>query len=120
MKKTTRQSGQEWECLAKKKLEEEGYRVLAMNYSCRYGEIDIVGIEDSCLCFVEVKARTSKIFGEPYEAVNQKKLDKIAKTGEDFRNKWKKKLPMASRIDVVSMMGVSGEISIEIMKNVTG
>jgi len=54
--------------------------------------------------------------------VNEKKLEKIIKTGEYFRNKWKgKRLPVATRIDVASVLvDGDGEVkSFELMKNVT-
>jgi len=47
-----------------------GYRVLARNYSCRFGEIDIVALDGDCLVFVEVKTRTTDRFGAPEYAVN--------------------------------------------------
>ena len=47
-----------------------GYKILSMNYNCRFGEIDIVALDKECLVFVEVKTRTSKKYGAPENAVN--------------------------------------------------
>lgn len=55
-------------------LLEKGYRILGRNARTPYGEIDIVaGIEDATV-FVEVKARTSRSFGLPEEALTPRKL----------------------------------------------
>ena len=39
-----------------------GYRILARNYSCRFGEIDIIAADRHYVVFVEVKLRTSDRF----------------------------------------------------------
>lgn len=38
-------------------LERKGWTVLARNYCCRFGELDIVAQKDGVLAFVEVKLR---------------------------------------------------------------
>lgn len=54
-------------------LKERGYRVVARNYSCRYGEIDIVAVKGGEIHFVEVKTRTAENMGRPEEAVGKAK-----------------------------------------------
>lgn len=51
----------------------QGYSVLARNWRCRWGELDIVACEDSTLVVVEVKTRTGTRFGTPAEAVTAAK-----------------------------------------------
>jgi putative endonuclease len=46
-----------------------GYRLLARNWRCRVGELDIVAGKGSLVVFCEVKARSSAAFGLPVEAV---------------------------------------------------
>ena len=55
---------------AAKFLESREYKILYMNYNCRFGEIDIVGLDDKCLVFIEVKTRTTSRYGAPENAVN--------------------------------------------------
>lgn len=43
-------------------LRRHGYRILARNYSCRFGEIDIIAADRNYVVFVEVKLRTSDRF----------------------------------------------------------
>ena len=55
--RNTRKTGQEYEAMAAKYLEEKGYGILERNYRCPYGEIDIIAKDGSYLVFVEVKYR---------------------------------------------------------------
>jgi putative endonuclease len=58
-----------------------GYRVLARNWRCRSGEIDLVCANGSTLIICEVKARSSTRFGQPFEAVTldkQRRLRRLA------------------------------------------
>ena len=43
-------------------LRRRGYRILARNYSCRFGEIDIIAADRHYVVFVEVKLRASDRF----------------------------------------------------------
>jgi putative endonuclease len=65
------------EDLAVQHLEQAGYEVLARNWRCREGEIDIVARAGSVLCFVEVKTRSGLAFGEPAEAVGRQKSQRL-------------------------------------------
>ncbi|WP_366921651.1 YraN family protein [Metallumcola ferriviriculae] len=62
-------------------LKKFGYQIVARNFRCRYGEIDIIARDGDTLVFVEVKSRTSARFGSPFESVDirkQKKLRQLA------------------------------------------
>ncbi|NMN01462.1 YraN family protein [Bifidobacterium panos] len=55
-------------------LAAQGWRILERNWHCRYGELDIVAVDDeSRIVFVEVKTRRATRFGTPQEAVTQAK-----------------------------------------------
>jgi putative endonuclease len=61
--------------------EASGYTVLARNWRCREGELDLVVRRGRELVFVEVKTRRSDRFGIPAEAVTgtkQRRLRKLA------------------------------------------
>ena len=61
-----RQIGKTGEQIAADYLVRNGFTILEKNFrSGRFGEIDIIAEEDSYLCFVEVKMRTSDLFGAP-------------------------------------------------------
>ncbi len=63
----------EAEGLAALHLRQEGFRIVARNYRCRLGEIDIIARDGEAVVFVEVKARRSFRFGAPAESVTERK-----------------------------------------------
>ena len=66
------------EDLASKYLEAAGYIIIERNFLARQGEIDIIAKDKKELVFIEVKTRTSDIYGKPVEAVNtQKEKDRL-------------------------------------------
>lgn len=81
-----RKFGDRGEELAASHLEAKGYTVIARNFSCRAGELDIVAVKDGLLCFAEVKTRSfsSHAFGRPCEAVDWKKQRRLLTTAGVF------------------------------------
>lgn len=75
-----RDVGRKGECYAAAYLENKGYRILAQNYSSRYGEIDIIALAEGFIAFVEVKTRSRHCSYAPCEAVNAAKMKKITRT----------------------------------------
>ncbi|MCI8354270.1 MAG: YraN family protein [Lachnospiraceae bacterium] len=86
-------------------LEEQGVRILERNFRCRQGEIDLVGIHEGCLVFVEVKYRRNERSGMPEEAVGAGKQMKICQVSDYFRIRNKKYQDMQVRYDVVAIGG---------------
>ncbi len=65
------------EQLAAAYLQKKRYRILACNYKCRMGEIDIICENRKYLVFVEVKLRKTDHFGEAREFVGTKKQQRL-------------------------------------------
>ena len=86
-------------------LEEQGVRILERNFRCRQGEIDLVGIHEGCLVFVEVKYRRNERSGMPEEAVGAGKQMKICRVSDYFSIRNKKYQDMQVRYDVVAIGG---------------
>ena len=64
-------------------LRGQGYRILASQYRCRFGEIDLIArSREGILCFVEVKARTSSRFAAAREAVTAAKQRRLRTTAQ--------------------------------------
>jgi putative endonuclease len=66
------------EQLAVEHLHGLGLRIVARNWRCRYGELDVIAAEGAnTLVFVEVKTRTGDGFGGVAEAVTPQKVRRI-------------------------------------------
>jgi hypothetical protein len=66
-----RQLGRRGEDLATAYLRQQGYVILARNWRCPVGEIDIVAREGEILAFVEVRTRRGDRFGTPEESITR-------------------------------------------------
>lgn len=69
--------GKRGEELAAAFLESEGYAILDRNWRCQQGEIDVVAFDGIDTVFVEVKTRSSVLFGHPLEAITVLKLARL-------------------------------------------
>lgn len=76
--------GKEGEAIAVSYLLKKHYRILERNFKARYGEIDIVALDGDTLVFVEVKTRSSRLYGTPEEAITPWKLRELAKTAQYY------------------------------------
>ncbi len=76
--------GAKFEQNAAEFLQENGYQILAKNFRCRIGEIDLVAKAEGYLCFIEVKYRSDTGKGYPAEAINYNKIRKITRTAEFY------------------------------------
>jgi putative endonuclease len=65
-------------------LEAGGCFILARNYRCPFGEIDLIALDQGVLAFVEVKTRSSTAWGPPRDAVTSAKRRKIARTASHY------------------------------------
>jgi len=95
--------GKQGELEAAKFLESKGYKIISRNFKCSLGEIDIIAQDKDTYCFIEVKARSSRDFGLPQEAVSRIKQRQISKAALVFL-KENKLLDKKARFDVVSVI----------------
>lgn len=97
--------GTAYEKLAGAYLQQQGYEVLAYNFRCRTGEIDIIAKDGAYLVFVEVKYRSSSQAGSPFEAVGRKKQQIISRTASYYCMKHGYGENVPCRFDVVGICG---------------
>ena len=108
--------GRKGEELAIRFLEKKGYRIVARNYVCKLGEIDIIAKEKDTLAFIEVKTRTSALFGPPELSVTPFKQMQLSKAALYFL-KEKRLEDVKARFDVVAIvLGHDGE-EIELIRD---
>lgn len=117
---STRASGIVGEESAIDYLQGKGYKIIGKNFRSRFGEIDIIALEDGALVFVEVKTRWSNKYGTPEEAVTPQKIRSIIKTA-DYYKLLHPNTPNLMRIDVVAIDAIDADVTgIRLIKNVTG
>ena len=95
-------------------LAERGYEIVARNIRTPYGEIDLVARKDDFTIFVEVKTRTSKIFGPPEIAVSLRKQGHMRSCAEHYAQQneidhW--------QIDVIAVEDLDGKPQITHFEN---
>lgn len=81
---TRRDTGAAGERYAARLYKKAGYEVAACNYSCRYGEVDIICENGEYIVFAEVKARDFSSGYLPREAVTPQKRRRIVRTAEHY------------------------------------
>lgn len=65
-------------------LQKNDFVILERNFRVRQGEIDVVGLHQNCLVFVEVKFRSGNKHGEAVEAVGVTKQRQICKVSQFY------------------------------------
>lgn len=109
------ESGRIAERLARRYLEKQGLQLLRSNYSCRYGELDLVMIHRRSLVIVEIRYRRSRKFMTPGESISQAKRQKIARATMHFIQHNPRHQHQPVRFDVVSLSGPLGDSRIDWM-----
>lgn len=99
----SKQLGASGEELAAQFLLRKGYRILARNLKTRYGEIDILAVDEnnaSTLVIIEVKSKTGQEFGDPAEMVDRRKQLKLRSLADQIAEQYHR---MDYRIDVITI-----------------
>lgn len=65
-------------------LKAAGYEILARNWACPLGELDIVARKGQSVVFVEVRSRASSAYGSPAETVTAAKRGRIIRTAQAY------------------------------------
>ena len=100
-----RKIGAEYERKAAEYLKENGVKIIAVNFRCRQGEVDIVCVHRAELVFVEVKYRKENSLTLPEESVGRRKQEKICRTSDYFRVRFPQYGNKQVRYDVIAIYG---------------
>ena len=87
-------------------LRDKGYRILAANWRCRFGELDLVAEDGTYLCFVEVKLRKSAAYGSAAAFVDRRKQEKLRAAAMLYLSRYPTDLQ--PRFDVVEIYAPQG------------
>ena len=70
--------------MAEEFLRTRRYTIVARNYRCRAGEIDLVALDGPVIVFVEVRSRSGAAFGTPLESVDARKQARVGRVAQQF------------------------------------
>lgn len=96
-----------------------GYEILARNWRCREGELDIVASRGRTLVFCEVKTRRSTAFGTPAEAITvtkQRRLRVLAGRWLAQRERHDRPFYDEMRFDVASVTPAGDALAVEVLE----
>lgn len=94
------------ESLAADYLKKKKYKIVAMNYRSRFGELDIIAANKKFLAFVEVKLRKSDNFAAAAEFVDYRKQERLRSTAMMYLEEFPTNLQ--PRFDVIEIYAPQG------------
>jgi putative endonuclease len=100
--------GELGERAAKKHLQKLGLKFLAANFRSERGEIDLIFRDGDCLCFIEVKTRSSEDWSRPAAAVNSERRRRLSQCALDYLRRLKNP-QVKIRFDIVEVL-LAGEV----------
>ena len=101
--------GRSGEKIVVRYLKKKKYKILETNYRTSFGEADIIAQKGEYLVFVEVKTRSSELYGSPAEAVDYKKQQRYIKMAEYYIACHEKYSTCYVRFDIAEVL--SGEVN---------
>jgi putative endonuclease len=101
MKMNENNAGLDAEKLAATFLANHGLKLVAQNYHCRFGEIDLIMKDGQSLVFIEVRLRSNSQFGSAAASITPQKQQKLSLTAQHYLQQSNDK--SACRFDVILM-----------------
>jgi putative endonuclease len=98
-------SGQHGEDRALDYLQRQGLALVARNFRCRRGEIDLIMQDGDALVFIEVRKRTPGRHGDAAASITPHKQARLLAAAEFYLQRFR--LPPACRFDVVAIDGAA-------------
>jgi putative endonuclease len=111
------EAGRAAEALAAAHLERQGLEIVARNYRCRMGEVDLIASDGGTLVFVEVRLRTHRAFGGAAGSIDAAKQRRIAIAARHFLSRQRAAPPcrfdavLLTRLDEAAIEWIRGAFS---------
>jgi len=115
--KPANHAGKIAENIAAQYLTDKGFKLIDQNFHCRFGEIDLIGLEKEILSFIEVRYRKNEQYLAVIETIDQHKCRKIIISSEYYLSKHKNYRTYQCRYDVITITGELNKPVIEWIKN---
>jgi putative endonuclease len=114
---STRDIGIQWENAALVQAQKAGLKLLARNFHCRYGEIDLILDEAGGIVFVEVRFRGSSARGGGTASVGAAKRAKLVQTAKVWLQAHPQYANLPCRFDVIGCAGSPDRAQLEWTRN---
>ena len=112
-----RSIGHAGEAYVARRLQEEGFTIVAQNYTIFAGEIDVIAQKDDLVVFVEVKTRKNALI-DPAYAITWSKQKKIIGAAQHFLSTQMRGVELTFRFDVALLaVGEAGQMYMEYIRN---
>ncbi len=102
--------GKQGEKVALQYLLSKGYIIHHKNWRCGKIEIDLIAEKEERIVFIEVKTRSTDLYGQPEEAVDDKKEQQLINGAQIFAEKHR--LEEEIRFDIISIILNKDEVRI--------
>ena len=106
--RTRNEIGATGETLAVLELQDQGMEILDRNWSCRWGELDVVALDCAegrrTAVFVEVKCRTGRNYGDPLESITYAKVKRLRQLSAEWLNQHPGLSLDAIRLDAIGVL----------------
>jgi putative endonuclease len=109
----SKSAGAAAEELALRHLQQNGLTLIARNFRCTRGEIDLVMRDGDAVVFVEVRARRSAVYGAGAETVDQRKQAKLCAAAAVYLQQHPRDAGRPCRFDVVAISTAATPPSID-------
>ena len=116
----TYSSGAYWEERARQLIESRGATVIARNYTCRFGEIDLIALDSDRLAFIEVRYRSRSDFGSALASLSPAKQQKVLMTTQIFLASHEDCCNRYCRFDIIAFDGPRDSVSAQWLKGAFG
>ncbi len=84
-------------------LQRKGYAIVERDWKSGHRDIDIIALDGPVLVFVEVKTRRNRVFGEPEEAVDYRKLQNLRLAINYYIKS--RRINREFRLDIITVVG---------------
>ncbi len=109
--------GSDAEQIAVSYLQQQHLLLIARNYRCRFGEIDLIMRDGTTLVFIEVRMRANEKYGGAAASITPAKQAKLLRTARHYLSELNTEQPC--RFDALLLSGTNGQ-EIEWIKNAFG
>lgn len=107
-RRTRNEIGATGETLAALELTNLGMEILDRNWTCRWGELDVVALDRSdglrTAVFCEVKCRTGRSYGDPLEAITTAKVRRLRRLAAEWLSQHAGLSVDAVRLDAIGVL----------------